>query len=107
MRGGRQVSLPGLVVTHALSISYQRRQTLTTHTQAREDPMSAYVGRRILKQEEKEARRAQLQAMVDQIRAERKEKRRRRKEKKKRRKKVGSLLGCAGDGWMDGFNMGA
>lgn len=68
--------------------------------------MSAYVGRRVLKQEEKEARRAQLQAMVDQIRAERKEKKRRKKEKEKRRKKVGSLLVCAGDGLLDGLNVG-
>lgn len=58
--------------------------------------MSAYVGRRVLKQEEKEARHAQLQAMVDQIRAERKEKKRRKKERKRRRKKVGFIVGVAG-----------
>lgn len=67
--------------------------------QAREDPMSAYVGVRVLKHEEKEARRAQLQAMVDQIRTERREKKRRRKERKRRRKRK-KVRGCV-LGWFE------
>ncbi len=58
--------------------------------------MSAYVGHRVLKQEEKEARRMQLQAMVEGIRAEERERRRRkrrrkerRRERRRKRKKVG------------------
>lgn len=61
--------------------------------------MSSYVGVRVLKQEEKEARRAQLQALVDEIRAERKEKKkqkRRKKKEEKRRKKVCGDWGMVG-----------
>jgi retinitis pigmentosa 9 protein len=61
---------------------------LDAQRQAREDPMSKFVAKRVMEKEEKYERVAQLRALVEEIREEERERKRLKKMTKKEKRKV-------------------
>jgi hypothetical protein len=58
---------------------------LDAERQAREDPMSSFVSKKVVKQSMKEARRRQLERLMTEIRKEKKAKKKKHKDKKRKK----------------------